>query len=156
MHQVFFSQQESHIWKGKISLVLVNRSSTYLQNQKGIHIGIIVSIPFAHMSKLENCICNMNNLHVVLIYMRLWIPLMAMFKSLKLHAKMESSIYNGVPWPRMSSAQHCKTWRIIFALQRLLWNWLLLFYCPYLFWFVLLVLKCIIQSSKVLVLCKWH
>ncbi len=99
MHQAHLSQQESHIWKGKRFLAFANGNLTCLQNQKGIHIGIIMSIFLAHVltPKLENCTHNVNGLPVVLNYMKVWIPLMAILRSLKLHADMQSSILNNVP-----------------------------------------------------------
>jgi len=58
-----------------------------------------MSICFAHVStrRLENCIHNVNGLHVALIHMKMWIPLMAMLRSLKFFIDMQFSIYNDVP-----------------------------------------------------------
>jgi hypothetical protein len=58
-----------------------------------------MSISLTHVStlRLENCIRNVNDLHVVLIHMKLRISLMAMPRSLKLLAEMEFGIYNDVP-----------------------------------------------------------
>jgi len=94
MHWAHISQQESHIWKGKRFLALANKSLTCLKDQKGIHINMIVLIFFAHMStpRLENRTCNVSGLLLELIHMRVWIPLMAMPRSLKLLAKMQSAM----------------------------------------------------------------
>jgi hypothetical protein len=63
-------QQELHIWKGKRSLALANKSLTCFQYHKGIHKGMIVSISLTHMStlRLENCTRNVSDLHVPLIF----------------------------------------------------------------------------------------
>ncbi len=50
MHQAQLSQLKSHTWKGTRSLAFVNESQTCFENQKGIHIGRIVSNFLAHMS----------------------------------------------------------------------------------------------------------
>jgi hypothetical protein len=90
MHWAHLSQQESRIWKGKRILAFANGNLTCLQNQKGIYIRTIMSISLAHMltPRLENCTRNVNGLFIVLIYTKVWIPLMAMFRSLKLHVEM--------------------------------------------------------------------
>jgi len=94
MHRAHISQQESHIWKGKRFLALADKSLTCLKDQKGIHINMIVLIFFAHIStpRLENRTCNVSGLLLELIHMRAWIPLMAMPRSLKLLAKMQSAM----------------------------------------------------------------
>jgi len=53
-----------------------------------------MSILLAHMltSKLENCIHNVNDPLITLIQMKLWIPLVAMLRSLKLPIKMDFGI----------------------------------------------------------------
>jgi hypothetical protein len=81
--------------KGKKSLALTNKSVTCLKDQKGIPIGTIMSISLAHhvsTPKLKNHTRNLSGLPIVLICMKLWIPLMAMLRFLKL--PYEYAIWN--------------------------------------------------------------
>ncbi len=96
------------------------------------YIGTIVSIFLAHVStpKLEKCIRNVNDLPIALIHMKLWIPSVAMLRSLKLPTKMESCIYNNAPPPCTSCVQHCKTPPIILVPQGLLQSQLPLVFLP--------------------------
>ncbi len=111
MHQALLSQQQSPIWKGMRFLAFANGSSTYFQDQKGIHISMIVSNFLTHVStpRLEICTRNVSGLFTVLICMKLSIPLMAMLRSLKLLAEMQFGMQNEVHPPHTSSVQHCKT-----------------------------------------------
>ncbi len=80
--------------KGNKSLAFANKSPTCLQDQKGIPISTIMSISLTHMStpKQKNHTQNLSGLPIVLIYMKLWIPLMAMLSSLKFPVKMQFGI----------------------------------------------------------------
>lgn len=129
---VLLSQQESSIWKGMRFLAFVNGSPTYLQDQKGIHIGLIVSIFLTHVltPRFENCTHNVSGLFIVLICMKLWIPSMAMLRSLKLLVEMQFGIQNEVHPPCTSSVQHCKTTLTIIVPQGLFQSRLPLVFLP--------------------------